>query len=106
VRLFTALIAARLLYSKQMEQRHYRLTREVTGTALDDVDEARFPDDTRFPAGTEFVILSDKLPWPGPRDPLFYTIRPRAPQKDWPEGTRYKVRADALDSSMEETAYP
>ncbi len=83
------------------EATHYRLRRAVIGSALDDDSRARFPGDTDFPAGTDFVILEGKRPWPAPESPLFYIIGVRSPGTTWTEGVRYAVAADQLEPAME-----
>lgn len=72
--------------------RIYRLKQPVIATAVDDDGRGRFMDDTALPEGTELRILSDKLPWwERPETELFYTVEVK--------GSRYKVRADALDAA-------
>ncbi len=83
------------------ESRHYRLASAVAASALDDDGRARFPGDTRFPPGSEFVIVSGKSPWPTARDPLHYVIEMRSPGTSWREGARYAVLAEQLETAMQ-----
>ncbi len=83
------------------EGTHYRRRRSVTGSAVDDDERARFPGDTDLPPQTEFVIVSEKRPWPRPDSPLCYLIELRSPGTTWEEGGRYAVPADELEAAME-----
>ena len=75
----------------------YVLKNEIVATAVDDRENARFPEDTVIPAGVEFEIVKDRHNWPPhPADQTFYTIESRS--------SYYNVRAADLDSAMEQVA--
>ncbi len=83
------------------EKTHYRIRQDIQATTINDDEQGRFPDDTRLPAGTEFVILTDKHGWPKAGSPLFYTIEVKVPGSHWKEGGRYNVAASQLEPVME-----
>jgi hypothetical protein len=80
-----------------MFRRIYRLKHDVTATAIDDDEHARFEDDTTLPAGAEFTIAADKRTWPPrPDSQLYYTVEYR--------NVLYKVEAGVLEAEMEPAA--
>jgi hypothetical protein len=77
----------------------YVLKRDIPAIAVDDSENARFPEepDTVLLAGVEFDIVKDRHNWPPhPPTETFYTIESRS--------SFYNVRADQLDAAMEKVA--
>ena len=80
-----------------MFRRLYRLKHDVTATAIDDDEQARFENDTTLPAGEEFSIAADKHAWPPrPDSQLYYTVEYR--------NVHYNVEAGSLEAAMEPVA--